>query len=150
MPYETKTKATTVDVNEFLSANCEGQKLEDCLALVDLIEKLTGKKAKMWGTSILGFGKYHYKYATGHEGDSAVVGFSPRKSNITIYISSGFGEYMDQSGLVKNLMEKLGKCKTGKVCLYIKKLSDINLDILEELIQGCIKYMKNNYQTDLN
>lgn len=150
MSYEAKTKPTNSSVDDFLKANSTGKKLEDCYALTDLMEKLTGKKAKMWGTAIVGFGNYHYKYATGHEGDAGIVGFSPRKLNITIYISSGFGEYMDQSGTVKNLMEKLGKYKTGKVCLYIKKLSDINLDVLEELIKGCVNYMKNNYQTDLN
>ena len=149
MPYEAKTKATIANVEEFLKANCTDQKLQDCIDLVALMEKLTGKKAKMWGTSIIGFGKYHYKYDSGHEGDSAVIGFSPRKPNITIYVSSGFGDYMDQSGTVKNLMDKLGKYKTGKVCLYIKKLSDIDLGVLTELIKGCLEYMKKNYQTDL-
>jgi hypothetical protein len=150
MPYEAKTKPTNSSVDDFLKANASGQKLEDCLALIELMEKVTGKNATMWGSAIVGFGKYHYKYDSGLEGDAGIVGFSPRKTNITIYISSGFGEYMNQSGTVKNLMEKLGKYKTGKVCLYIKKLSDINLDILEEIIKDCVKYMKNNYQTDLD
>jgi hypothetical protein len=149
MSYEAKTKPTTVNVEEFLKANCADQKLQDCLDLVALMEKLSGKKAKMWGSSIVGFGKYHYKYASGHEGDSAVVGFSPRAANITIYISTGFGDYMDESNTIKDLMAKLGKYKTGKVCLYIKKLSDVDLDILTKLIIYSIDYMKRNYETDL-
>jgi hypothetical protein len=150
MSYEPKTKPTIENVEEFLKANCTGQKLQDCLDLVALMEKLTGKKARMWGSSIVGCGKYHYKYASGHEGDSAVVGFSPRKTNITIYISTGFGSYMDESDTVKKLMSNLGKYKTGKVCLYITKLSDVDLDILTKLIINSIDYMKRNYETDLS
>jgi hypothetical protein len=150
MPYEAKTKPTTSDVEEFLKSNCTGQKLLDCLDLLALMEKITGKKAKMWGSAIVGFGQYHYEYKTGHKGDSAAVGFSPRKSNITIYITTGFGDYMDGSETVKDLMSKLGKYKTGKVCLYIKQLSDINIDILTKIIDHSLENLKKNYVTDLS
>lgn len=149
MPYEAKTKPTEISVLEFLKANTEGLKYQDCLDLVELMEKLTGKKAKMWGPSIVGFGKYHYKYATGHEGDMAAVGFSPRKTNLTLYIVTGFGYLMDKNSGAQDLMAKLGKYKKGKACLYFKKLSDLNIDILTEIIVQSLDYLKKNYQTDL-
>jgi hypothetical protein len=100
-----------------------------------MMEKATKLKPKMWGPSIVGFGEYHYVYASGREGDSALIGFSPRKQNITIYIADGCARY-------QGLMKKLGKCSTGKVCLYIKKLEDVDTTVLKELITESVKAMK--------
>jgi len=100
------------------------------------MEKITGEPAKMWGPSIIGFGTYHYKYATGREGDFLTTGFSPRKPELTLYIMSGFSKYDE-------LMNKLGKYKTGKSCLYVKKLEDLNLEVLTELIETSVDYIKN-------
>ncbi len=92
----------------------------------------------MWGTSIVGFGTYHYKYASGREGDWMLTGFSPRKQALTLYIMAGFEKYQE-------LMDQLGTFKTGKSCLYVKRLSDINLDVLEELVRESVRYMKTQY-----
>lgn len=138
MPYEAKTKQTETSVLEFLSANVEGQKYEDCLTLIELMEKLTGKKAKMWGPSIIGFGSYHYKYDSGHEGDSCILGFSPRKAAITLYI---FMPTTENQELLKNL----GKYKMGKACIYIKKLTDIDLKKLEKICISTINYIQEKY-----
>jgi hypothetical protein len=102
------------------------------------METISREPAKMWGTAIVGFGTYHYKYDSGREGDSPKVGFSPRAQNLTLYIMPGFNRYPE-------LMEKLGKYKTGKSCLYVKKLEDIDSDILQELITESINYMTNKY-----
>jgi hypothetical protein len=99
------------------------------------MEKLTGEPAKLWETSIVGFGSYHYKYATGREGDCMLTAFSPRKQNLTLYIMSGFSRYDE-------LLTKLGKHKIGKSCLYVKRLSDIDMVVLEELIKASIKHME--------
>jgi hypothetical protein len=103
--------------------------------VASLMEQITKEKPKMWGTSIVGFGSYHYKGASGREGDWMLIGFSPRKQNITLYIMPGFERYPE-------LMNKLGKYSTGKSCLYIKRLSDINVDVLKELMDESIKMMK--------
>jgi hypothetical protein len=134
---------------DFLKANAEGQKLQDCLQILDLMSQISVKEPKMWGSSIVGFGSYHYKYASGMEGDWMVLGFSPRKANITLYIMPGFGDYNDKNSKQSEIMGSLGKFKTGKSCLYIKKLADINLEILTELIQKSLVYMKEKYETDL-
>jgi hypothetical protein len=89
----------------------------------------------MWGSSIVGFGSYHYKYASGREGDAPLTGFSPRKQDLTLYISGGFEEYDD-------LMKRLGKCKTGKVCVYLKKLSDVDMAVLKQLVEKSVEHMK--------
>jgi len=104
------------------------------------MRKATGKRAKMWGPSIVGYGTYHYKYASGREGDFMIAGFSPRKQSLTVYILAGFGRF-------ESLMSKLGKYKTGKSCLYIKHLSDVDEKVLEKLIAGSVKYMRKNYET---
>lgn len=132
---ELKTKQTDQSVDGFLNKVPEEKKREDSFAIKKLMEAVTGEPAKMWGDSIVGFGSYHYKYASGREGDWMLTGFSPRKQNLTLYIMPGFDRY-------EELMEKLGKYKTGKSCLYIKKLEDVNLDVLKELVDLSVKHMR--------
>ena len=132
---ENKTKATAKSVPEFLDQIADPLKRADCLNIADLMEELTGAKPRMWGDSIVGFGDYRYKYASGREGDWFLVGFSPRKQNLTIYIM-GYLEYYP------DLLENLGKFKNGKGCLYINKLEDINMHVLRSLIETSIKRLK--------
>lgn len=106
--------------------------------MAKLMGEITGEKPKMWGTAIVGFGNYHYKYASGREGDFLITGFSPRKQALTLYIMAGFSSY-------DSLMKKLGKYKTGKSCLYIKKLEDIDMKVLKQLISRSVKYMHKTY-----
>jgi len=126
-----KTKQTNDSVTAFLNKVEDAQKRKDCFAISEMMQKATGLAPAMWGTSIVGFGSYHYKYESGHEGDMCVIGFSPRKQNIALYIPGGIHKYDD-------LLENLGKHKTGKGCLYIKKLSDINTDILEIILKASV------------
>lgn len=135
---ELKTKPTGASVQEFLEGIEQEQKKQDAFAILELMAEITGDEGKMWGDSIVGFGHYHYKYATGNEGDSFLAGFSPRKQNLTLYIMAGFDEYDD-------LMAKLGKHKMGKSCLYIKKLADVDLEVLKELIQKSVDHMNKTY-----
>ena len=137
---ENKTKATKQSVTKFLNDIENKQMRSDAKKVAALMRKLTGSRAKMWGTSIVGFGEYHYKYASGREGDFMISGFSPRKSALTLYIMGGFSRH-------DSLMKKLGKYKTGKVCLYVKKLSDIDEKVLEQLIKRSIQYMRKTYKT---
>lgn len=123
---ELKTKVNDASVDDFINAVADEQRRNDCKAVAKMMEEITGEKGKMWGASIVGFGSYHYKYASGREGDWMATGFSPRKQNLTLYVMTGFGE--------QDLMKKLGKYKTGKSCLYLKKLSDVDEDVLRELI----------------
>lgn len=132
---ELKTKQTEDSVEDFLNSVEDEQKRKDCFVVQQLMEKITGEPARMWGTSIIGFGSYHYKYASGREGDWMLTAFSPRKQNLTLYIMSGFSKYDE-------LLAKLGKHKIGKSCLYVKRLSDINMDVLEELIKASVDYME--------
>ena len=106
----------------------------DCMAVMDVMRKVTGAEPAMWGDSIVGFGSYHYKYASGREGDWFETGFSSRKESLTLYIMSGFSRY-------EELMANLGKYKTGKSCLYLKKLDDVDRDVLEELIRESVTYV---------
>lgn len=135
---ELKTKPNKQSVKAFVDAVEDLQKRKDCRSIIKLMRKLTGEKPKMWGDSIVGFGTYHYKYKSGHEGDWMLTGFSPRKQNLTIYIMSGFSNYHD-------LLSNLGKHKTSKSCLYVKRLGDIDTNILSELITRSVKYMKETY-----
>jgi hypothetical protein len=135
-----KTQPTKMKVSEFIAAIESPEKRKDCREIMKLMRKVTGKRATMWGTSIVGFGQYHYKYASGREGDHFLTGFSPRKQALTLYIMAGFKSHA-------KLMEKLGKHKTGKSCLYIKHLDDIDRSVLEKLITESVKYMRENYQT---
>lgn len=123
---ELKTKKNDASVKDFLNFIIDDQKRKDCFEIAKMMEKATKQKPKMWGPSIVGFGEYHYKYASGHEGDMAIIGFSPRKQNITLYLMENIGNHPS--------IQKLGKCKTSKACLYIKKLADVDKNILQELI----------------
>ena len=129
---ELKTKKTNASVKEFIDSISDEQKRKDSRAVLQMMKQVTKSQPKMWGTSIVGFGSYHYKYSSGREGDWFVTGFSPRKQDLTLYIMSGFSA---QAGLMK----KLGKHKTGKSCLYIKRLSDVDPGVLEKLIQQGVK-----------
>ena len=127
--YELKTKINDASVENFLNSIPEDKKREDSFVILDMMKELTGEEPKMWGTSIIGFGTYHYKYASGQEADWLRIGFSPRKQNLSLYIMSGFKQH-------EELMAKLGKHSTGKGCLYIKKLEDVDQNVLKELIKA--------------
>jgi hypothetical protein len=130
-----KTLENDSSVAEFLNTVSDVQKRGDCLALVKIISKVTGHEPKMWGTSIIGFGSYHYRYGSGHEGDSCIVGLSPRKQNITLYLMGGFHTNPE-------LLQKLGKYKTGKGCLYINSLDTVDVNVLEQIIRDSFKILK--------
>jgi hypothetical protein len=130
-----KTKVTKQSVEKFLGSIKDEQRRIECFKVLELMQEVTKEKATMWGESIVGFGSYHYKYASGHEGDSCLTGFSPRKQDLTIYINTGFEAH-------KEMMEQLGKYKTGKVCLYVKKLEDIKLPVLKKLIKASVAAMQ--------
>lgn len=133
-----KTKENDRDVLAFINGLENEQRKSDCKELLKLFSEITNEQPKMWGSSIIGFGSYHYKYESGREGDWFLTGFSPRKSNLSIYITSGFKEY-------ENLLEELGKYKTGSSCLYVKKLSDIDTSKLAKLVEKSVKFMKKKY-----
>ncbi len=122
----------------FLDLVVDETKRKDSYVLLELMEKITGSGPKMWGPSIVGFGSYHYKYASGHEGDAPLVGFSPRKQNISLYLMPGFEGQ-------ETLLQELGKHKTGKGCLYINKLEDVSLPVLEKLIRHAAETLKARY-----
>lgn len=132
---ENKTKVTSKSVPDFLNSLEDPLKKEDCLTLTAMMEELSGSKPKMWGDSIIGFGDYHYKYASGREGDWFLVGFSPRKQSLSIYIM-GYLEFYQE------ILAELGKHKHGKGCLYIKRLEDVDQDVLRDLISTSIKQLK--------
>jgi len=125
--YELKTKVNDQPVEAFLNQVDDPKKKEDSFIILDLMAEVTGMPPRMWGDSLVGFGKYKYKYASGHQGEYFLTGFSPRKQNLTLYIMSGFDEY-------DNLMAKLGKYKIGKSCLYIKNLEDVDIKVLKKII----------------
>lgn len=135
---EMKTQETDASVDDFLDAVEPDRRRQDGRILCDLMSRVTGLEPKMWGPSIVGFGRYHYKYHSGREGDFFLTGFSPRKSALSVYIMPGFSEYAD-------LMDQLGKHKTGRSCLYINKLDDVDLRTLEELIRRSVATMKSRY-----
>lgn len=135
---ENKTKPTDVSVGSFLDGVENERKRADAYELLAMMKRITGLEPTMWGPSIVGFGKYHYRYESGREGDFLRVGFSPRKTALTLYIMPGFDRYDD-------LMSRLGKYKTGKSCLYIKRLDDIDRDVLAELITESLDYMNEKY-----
>ena len=122
-----KTKVNDASVEGFLNTVADEQKRKDSLELIKIMKQVTKKQPKMWGPAIIGFGSYHYKYESGREGDMPQIAFSPRKQNLTLYI--GVGDNSDNP-----LLKKLGKYTTGKVCLYIKKLADVDRKVLQELI----------------
>jgi hypothetical protein len=132
--YELKTKVNDADVLEFLNSVENTKRRQDSFAILDIMSEITGEEPKMWGKSIVGFGSYHYVYASGQEGDWMAIGFSPRKQSLTLYIMSGFKAYDE-------LLAKLGKYKTGKSCLYINKLEDVDEGVLRELIRESFLWM---------
>lgn len=134
--YELKTKVNDASVVEFLNKVEPEHKRIDAFELLDIMTEITGHEAKMWGASIIGFGQYHYKYASGQEGDFMAVGFSPRKAKHSIYIMAGFEKS-------EELLLKLGKHKIGKGCLYVNKLADIDKSVLKELIEYSYNYIIN-------
>ncbi|MCJ0741583.1 DUF1801 domain-containing protein [Pedobacter montanisoli] len=135
-----KTNPTSENVSAFIEHFTDTeQKRSDSFDLIALMQDASGFEAKMWGPSIIGFGTYHYKYESGHEGDAPLVGFSPRKSAISLYVFTGLPEH-------KHLLSDLGKYKMGKACIYIKKLSDINSEVLKQLIKATINYLQTKYR----
>src|SRR5688572_32795367 len=132
---ELKTKATTASVSDFLAAIEDDESREDCLAVMKIMKKATGAEPKMWGPSIVGFGDHRYKYESGRELDWFLTGFSPRKRELTLYIMPGFERYAE-------LMSSLGKYKTGKSCLYIKSVADVDMKVLRTLVEESVKHMK--------
>ena len=130
---ELKTKPTQQSVVDFLNGIPDEVKRQDCFTLVELMKEITQAEPVMWGDSIVGFGSYHYRYASGREGDMPLVAFSPRKQSLTLYITSGFDQF-------ESLMGKLGKHTTSKACLYIKRLEDIDLPTLKELVRQSVEH----------
>lgn len=133
-----KTEFTDKNVDDFLQTLESEQKRKDSYELIALMEKITGEKAKMWGSTIVGFGNYHYKYESGHEGNAPLIGFSPRKTAISLYVFTGLQEH-------EHMLENLGKFTMGKACIYVKRLTDINLDALTGLMNHSIDYVSTKY-----
>ena len=131
---ELKTQKNDASVEDFLNGVEDEKKREDSLKILDLMREVTGDEPAMWGSSIIGFGSYRYKYASGREGEWFLTGFSPRKQNLTLYIMSGFDQY-------DSLLANLGKHTTGKSCLYVKKLEDIDLTMLKEMVKLSVDHM---------
>ena len=135
---ELKTKRNEGDVDVYLDTVENPRRREDARRVLDLMREITGEPPKMWGSSIVGFGSYHYTYASGREGDWPVVGFAPRKQNLVLYIMPGFARY-------DSLLARLGKHRTGRSCLYVNKLADVDPDVLEELVRESVVEMKRRY-----
>ena len=133
-----KTVETDADVNAFIDSIENTRRREDAGRLLELLGEITREPPRMWGSSIVGFGSYHYKYESGREGDSPRVGFSPRKQNLAVYIMPGFADFGE-------LLAKLGKHRTGKSCLYLNKLDDVDVDVLKEILRESVAEMKRRY-----
>jgi len=132
---ELKTKRTNASVTAFLKRVRDDTRRRDCLAVVRIMKRATRATPKMWGTSIVGFGSYHYRYASGRHADWFLTGFAPRKQDLTLYIMAGPARY-------KPLLAKLGKYKTGRACLYIKRMADVNRTVLQQLVSASVRHMK--------
>ena len=140
MAAKNKTTETEVDVTDFINSWVDNeQKKADSFQLIELMTKWSGFEPKMWGPTIIGFGSYHYKYASGHEGDAPILGFSPRKAEFSLYVYS-------QTEDSKHLLDDLGKFKMAKACIYVKKLSDINIPALEKLCKYSIAYVNEHHE----
>jgi hypothetical protein len=137
---ENKTRPGKQSVTAFVNRIDDKQKRADVKRVAAMMGKATGARATMWGSAIVGYGQYHYQYASGREGDFMLTGYSPRKQALTVYIIPGFKPF-------ESLMTKLGKYKTGKSCLYLKRLSDVDEAVLERLISESVKHMRKNYET---
>ena len=136
--YEPKTRETGADVADFLDTVPNAQRRADAKIVCAMMERLSGQAPRMWGPSMIGFGRYHYKYASGHEGNAMRIGFSPRSNALVLYVL-GAGPRQDA------IMARLGKYTNGKSCLYVKKLSDVDPDALEELIAASLDHMRETY-----
>lgn len=137
---QNKTTYTDADVMGFILSMVDSeQKRKDSLTLIELLQAWSGEKPRMWGPSIIGFGNYHYKYASGHEGDAPILGFSPRKSAISLYVFS-------DTEKSRQLLTQLGKHKMGKACIYIKKLSDIQIPVLQQLCEESVAFISERYE----
>jgi len=135
---ETKTKPTEVSVDAFIEAVENPVRREDAKAVRAMMERVTGEPAQMWGPTIIGFGSYHYRYDSGHEGTACRLGFSPRKAELVLYVLTGEAEQEAQ-------LARLGKHKTGKSCLYVKTLADVDMAVLEEITRGALAHMDERY-----
>ena len=135
---QNKTVPTGKDVIEFLNGVENERRRRDAFTLLELISQITGEEATMWGPSIVGFGSYHYKYDSGREGDMLKAGFSPRKANTVVYLMSGFSKY-------EELLDKLGKHKIGKSCLYLTDLEKVDMDILKQMIELSVEHIEKTY-----
>lgn len=133
-----KTTPTDASVDAYIDAVEDAQKREDCRAVAAMMAEATGAPARMWGSSIVGFGSYHYRYESGREGDFMETGFAARKRALTLYVMAGFSEYGD-------LLAKLGKHKTGKSCLYVKRLADVDQDVLREMVERSVAWIRARY-----
>ena len=138
---ENKTKATTDDPKRFVAAIEHPVRRADAEVLLELMSRVTGCQPKMWGPSIVGFGSYHYKYDSGREGDSMITGFSAQKAKLSVYIVSGYDNLSDE-------LARLGKHRIGKSCLYINKLADVDIAVLEEIVGKSVAEMRSTYETD--
>lgn len=137
---ENKTKQTEVSVTEFINSYIEKeQKRKDSFRLVELMQQWSGCEPKMWGPTIIGFGSYHYKYASGHEGDAPMIGFSPRKAEFSLYVLGPESEH-------KKLLSELGTFRMAKYCIYFKKLDDLNLETLEKLSKAAINHLGKTHE----
>ena len=136
---ELKTKVNDASVTKFIEGVADEQKRNESFEILKLMKQVTKEEPKMWGASIIGFGSYHYKGASGREGDWMLTGFSPRKQALTVYLNHGFDAH-------KDLLKKLGKYKTGMGCLYINKLDDVDRKVLKELVTASVKRMKQSSQ----
>lgn len=139
--YQPKTKETDSSVIEFIENVDNPKKREDAYELLNVFTETTGFEAKMWGPSIIGFGSYHYKYESGHEGDAPLVGFSPRKAKISLYFSL-------EENQREELLRSFGKHTAGKGCVYINKVADIELDVLKEFINQSVKFLRETYPNE--
>jgi hypothetical protein len=133
---ELKTKPNEQSVQNFISSVADAQRRADCFELIELMQTATGHEALMWGATIIGFGKCHYQYESGRKGEWMLIGFSPRKNDVSLYLMSGVESHQD-------LLDKLGKYKTGKSCLYLKRLADVDKKVLKQLITASVKVMLN-------
>ena len=138
--YDAKTKPTAVTVESYLAAITDDVRREDCRVLTEMMQRLTGHPPTMWGTGIVGFGKYHYKYASGHEGDSCLIGYASRKGDISVYLLAGY-----ETDETRALLAQLGRHKIGKACLYLRRLSDVQVPVLEQLMARSIAETKARY-----
>jgi hypothetical protein len=135
---ENKTKPTDESVRAHLDAVADDERRADCYRVLEIMQAATGEEPRMWGRGMVGFGSYHYRYESGREGDWFVTGFAPRKNDLTLYIMAGFDRYDE-------LMARLGKHSTGKSCLYLKRLSDVDVDVLTELVSRSVAHMRSTY-----